>query len=550
MITLHSYYARELFKTFLMTALALTLLLVMGGGVANLFKGENIGPEEIAKVFAFLTPVAVTLILPVAALFSATICYGRAAVDNEITACRAAGINIHKLLLSALVLGLFVTVFTYWSWNYLIPQLSLRIEEVSRKELPVVVKDQFQKARPLVFARYRITANRCDVLAADQLPPDAPPNHTYLLLGGVTFLEVEDQEVVRYGTADLTVLDFDRGAGNPRIRADLQGVRAFDAARRQYYELRHQIIGPFDVPLPMRRKVKFQNLATLIEYRRDPQKIPDVADRLLDLRRTLMSYFLWQDVVDHVDPARGGAGTFELVDGPRIYVFTVSQFKVNPDNGEPLLGGVRVEERRGDGGEGRVLLCDKAFLELKSSLNPDRPVIMVQLSENVQIRGLDAAAGQRIVKKDAETLGPIGFMDQPRLARRYESVDLKSILTSERFVQMPPTQSRQRDRLIERMNKLLGEVTSEIHFRASYSLSAIAVVLLGAMLGIVLRGGQVLTAFGVSCIPSLVVVVCSIVGRNLADRPAYADWSVGVLWSSTILMYLATAVVAVKVLKR
>jgi len=141
-------------------------------------------------------------------------------------------------------------------------------------------------------------------------------------------------------------------------------------------------------------------------------------------------------------------------------------------------------------------------------------------------------------------------MDQPRLARRYESVDLKSILTSERFVQMPPTQSRQRDRLIERMNKLLGEVTSEIHFRASYSLSAIAVVLLGAMLGIVLRGGQVLTAFGVSCIPSLVVVVCSIVGRNLADRPAYADWSVGVLWSSTILMYLATAVVAVKVLKR
>src|SRR5262245_11274604 len=124
MRTLHLYLARELLKTFALTAIALTLLLVMGGGVANIFKGEGLGAEELIKVFAFLTPVAVTLILPVAALFSAAITYGRAAADNEITACRAAGINIHRLLLSAALLGLFVTITTYWAWNYLIPGLS------------------------------------------------------------------------------------------------------------------------------------------------------------------------------------------------------------------------------------------------------------------------------------------------------------------------------------------------------------------------------------------------------------------------------------------
>jgi hypothetical protein len=50
MLTLHLYFARELLKTFLMTSVALTLLIVMGGGVANIFRGEGIGAEEMARV--------------------------------------------------------------------------------------------------------------------------------------------------------------------------------------------------------------------------------------------------------------------------------------------------------------------------------------------------------------------------------------------------------------------------------------------------------------------------------------------------------------------
>src|SRR5262245_23577439 len=43
MRTLHGYFFRELLKTFGMTALALTLLVVMGGGVANIFKTQGVG---------------------------------------------------------------------------------------------------------------------------------------------------------------------------------------------------------------------------------------------------------------------------------------------------------------------------------------------------------------------------------------------------------------------------------------------------------------------------------------------------------------------------
>jgi hypothetical protein len=78
----------------------------------------------------------------------------------------------------------------------------------------------------------------------------------------------------------------------------------------------------------------------------------------------------------------------------------------------------------------------------------------------------------------------------------------------------------------------------------------VAIVLFGAVLGIIVRGGQVLTAFGISCLPMLFVVVAGIVGRNLSDRPAYGAMGIAVMWGAAAFMYFATGFVAVKILKR
>ena len=51
---------------------------------------------EIIQVLSFVVPGAFTLSLPVAGLFSAAITYGRFAADNELNACRASGINVHR----------------------------------------------------------------------------------------------------------------------------------------------------------------------------------------------------------------------------------------------------------------------------------------------------------------------------------------------------------------------------------------------------------------------------------------------------------------------
>lgn len=46
------------------------------------------------------------------------------------------------------------------------------------------------------------------------------------------------------------------------------------------------------------------------------------------------------------------------------------------------------------------------------------------------------------------------------------------------------------------------------------------------------------------------VVVASIVGRNLADRPEYATLSTCVMWGALVLMCGATGFVGMRVLKR
>jgi lipopolysaccharide export LptBFGC system permease protein LptF len=549
MRTLHLYFARELLKTFALTAMALTLLVVMGGGVANIFKGEGIGLEEVAKVFAFLTPVAVTLILPIAALFAAAMSYGRAAADNEVIACRAAGINIHRLLLSAGLLGFTVTLITYFSWNFVIPRLSQLIEDTTRKELHTIVISQFQKAKPLAFGKYRIMANRCEVLGSDRLPPETPPNHTYLLLSGVSFLEIEDQEVLRFGTADTTIIDFDREEKIPRVTADLQDVRSFDAFRRQYYELKHQILGPFEIPLPIRRKIKFENLPALLEYRHHPERIPDVEARFAGLQRMVMAVCLSEDLLANIDPGRGGQGRYTLQSETLTLDLACDAFKVDSEDGKVTLGRVRVEETSRVDGHRRLHVADTATFEIRTGIR-QQPVLMIDLKGSVASRNVPLVEGDRMVKKDALTLQAGDFLAQPTLRERWDKIDLAALLDESADLPLPPDQNRQLERLRERVDSLRGEVRSEIHFRASYALTNVAVVLLGAILGVIVRGGQVLTAFGISCLPSLFVVLSSIVGRNLASRVETADASILVMWGAAVFIYAATVFIALRWLKR
>ena len=94
--------------------------------------------------------------------------------------------------------------------------------------------------------------------------------------------------------------------------------------------------------------------------------------------------------------------------------------------------------------------------------------------------------------------------------------------------------------------KLRGRIKAEMHGRIAYSLSCCLMVAMGAALGLIFRGGQVLTAFAVSVLPAAIVVVLVAMGQELVANPGVnpgvgfaAIWSgLGLLLVGDVYLYL------------
>ena len=62
--------------------------------------------------------------------------------------------------------------------------------------------------------------------------------------------------------------------------------------------------------------------------------------------------------------------------------------------------------------------------------------------------------------------------------------------------------------------RLTSHVLSELHGRVAYCVSCFLLVAMGAALGIVFRGGQLISAFTLSVIPAAFIIIMIIMGKH------------------------------------
>src|SRR5207244_6983471 len=93
--TLFWYIFWDLLKIFFLTSCALAGIMSFGGLLRPLTE-HGLDARQAAKMLSYFLPAMMTYSLPVAALFAATVVYGRLAADNEITAMRAVGIAYYR----------------------------------------------------------------------------------------------------------------------------------------------------------------------------------------------------------------------------------------------------------------------------------------------------------------------------------------------------------------------------------------------------------------------------------------------------------------------
>ena len=96
---------------------------------------------------------------------------------------------------------------------------------------------------------------------------------------------------------------------------------------------------------------------------------------------------------------------------------------------------------------------------------------------------------------------------------------------------------KKRLRIIGDHQKVVRKITALIHSRMAFSVSVFVLVILAAALGIIFRGAHVLTAFGISFVPSLLVIVTIIMGRQMAQNEGTIG-TVGVytIWAGIALV--------------
>ncbi len=515
--TLQKYIFREMGKTFLLTAVALTGVLGLGGGVMEMIELGEVTTGQLVRLMGLVLPVAAALTLPIAALFSAAATYGRLSADNEFVACRSSGINLHVLFLPTVVLSCASAIVTFVFVNFLIPGMVRNLDEFVAGDVGTWIERRLNSPRGITLKKYRISAD-------DTIVDATEPNS--VALSRVAFAELDGEEWVRYGTARQVQLRLDRSAGSLQASGLMSGLSFYDRRSARFANAAEQVIpvNEFSTAGLLAPQIKFLNLFELFEYGAQPQRWHEVADAVVDLRGGIGRRMVYDVVI--ADGAQDGR--IVLADGPTRWSITASRTERLPRDGGVEFTDATIEEERD--GNRRVFAAQRADFDITKADTLEESGIRVEAFE---VRVLD---GPTTVNRAKESLGP--FPIPAEIVQRVRSLGEAELLAAgiAGVKGEPLFDGVERVRSV--LDRTVRRIRATISERAAFSLSVFALVILGAALGIVFRGSHVVVAFGISFLPSLLVILTIVTGRQMACNAGTHLPGLALMWSGLVAVAL------------
>src|SRR4051794_17690257 len=333
--TLFSYIFKDLLRIFFLTSAALAGIMSFGGLLRPLTEhGLNAG--QAAKMLSYFMPAMTTYSLPIAALFATTVVYGRLAADNELVACRAAGISFVSIGLPAVVLGLVVALISLLFLCFIVPVFTLKVEKVIYSNLAQIIANQIERTHQIKFNKdTTIFAQEAAVAPIDP----KHPNDQMVSLGGIMIMGYEKVESTEspnttklqiprefYLAKQATVFIKRSKAGDEySLEARLEPPggamfpRTFNANNMQG-GLQTTQFGPITIDSLIREETKFMDIRRLHELNLDLSKSRKVQEQVQVITRNLQEQAFLKRVAKALDRAGGkftfdpsGGETYEIV---------------------------------------------------------------------------------------------------------------------------------------------------------------------------------------------------------------------------------------------
>ncbi|MFP4140808.1 MAG: LptF/LptG family permease [Phycisphaerae bacterium] len=531
--TLHGYITGDLLKVLLQALVPFTLVMTVFA-ILEPLRRQGLAASQVLGLFVFTVPATISLTLPVAALFAATFVYGRFAQDNELLACRASGIPTLTLLRPALGLGLGVTLLTLVLSNFVTPQLARMAAHAAEANLRGIIYHRIQSEGYFKRGTW--------LLHADEVDPRTDK------LFGVVGADLDPDGRSRLLAASYADVHFRSYGGRTFVTIQLENAAQTETGGQNVVHLGEVYFE--SPPLPnvigqMEEKPESYSWPQLLEMRDDPSDHGRIRQGLADIRRDILHNNAVRLVAGEIN--QGNEYSLQGID--QRYVVSAQAAQVVGRNEVELLSGVSTEGQPipvrvrvyRDKVMRQIITADAGSIQATWSRMQDKSYLNITLSGNITVEFLTLAE-DRVQRRSDWRIGrlaiPETIVDQAR------GISLRDVYTNAEQYTRDKRLLKSVDQLITQgVDRILSEIQAELHGRAAYGISCFLMVAMGAGLGLMFKGGQLISAVALAAIPGSVVTLMILMGKELVTNPDVPEpIGIGSIWAGVALLLAANAV--------
>ena len=545
LFTLHRYIFRELLRVFILAVVALTLMLSLGS-ILQPVQEYGVGPRQVLHLMSYFLPITLTFVLPMAALFACSLVYGRFAGDSELDACRASGISLIRLVYPGLALAIIVAVANLLLSFYVMPVFVQRAEKSLKTDATKILFRNIQRRR-----YYELPPDYRYLIYADQADQEKD------VLLGVIVTDMKNNEIKNIFTAEaakVSIIQHER-FNEVRILAYKSGQMGAESEAGAEW-------GSLTVELGsmLSDEIKFKKIDEMRKIEADLMNFYPIEKLARETYAQVIIELLAQDINTGItkrnetppESADDTGGFYELLGMPNSVKFIAGQCSAQDEEVE--LSGkdeIVVKEYNTESKEIlRTLICEKALLHIEGdklapTLTMDIDNVREEGSDELMmglryiIRGLLPPRAAEVAANEFKTES--GSLRVEKLASNLS--ELSGLRPSKSLKSL-------QNRFQREIRYVRVRIKAEIHTRLVFGAGCVPMILIGIGLGIIKKGGHLLTAFGASCIPAVVLIVCIMSGKNLIKSPgAESITGVAVMWAGLVFLLLLVVVIYRRLLK-
>ncbi len=531
--TLHRYIFRELFKVFVLAAVALTLMMSLGM-ILQPVQEYGVGPRQVLHLIGYFLPITLTFVLPMAALFAAALVYGRFASDNELDACKASGISLCTLVYPGLALAIIVATANLILSFHVMPVFVHRAKKSYMDDAKQILFRNLQRRGyyKLPGSEYLIYTDQTD-----------SQNDT---LSGVVVIRVKNNEIKKITTAERAKINFISHENFNEVYITAYNTYQMDPEGTLSLGL-SSVRAEFGSLLG--DDIKFKKLHEMKEIRDvDPMLFQPIAKLARETYAQLTVELLAEDITGKI--ADDSNSFYKLHSGEKLVKFTASHCALQDEEKVELSGEVVVVEYDADSRQRlQTLRCTKALLHIEGDeLTPTLTMVVY----NAAWQHSDGSEGltQRHIIRGLIIPKAVG--DVANKFATEDGLDAKKLASELPALRKGPSPKLKglQDKLQKKIDYTLAEIEAELHSRLVFGIGCVSVIMIGIGLGVILRGGHLLSAFGASSVPAAVLIVCIMMGKNVTKNlGAQAGSGIILMWAGLAFLSLLAMVIYRKLLK-